>query len=398
MAGRVMDRDPDMENIFEELKRYAQFGEADQAALRAFLPRIAPSFRAITDVFYARMHGHPHAVAVLADEAQVQRLKGTLCEWLDLLFRGPWDSAYYERRVRIGRVHVRIALPQRYMFGAMDVIRTEVACIIGQQLTAGAEREQLLRAVHKIIDLELAIMLESYQEAFIDKVQHVARLERDDLARKLALSEARYDEIVEKAEALISTADHEGKVLLWNAKCEQVTGVPRTDARGRDWLEAFVQPADRAEVLRLQQEVMSGRPANTYEGPVRSEGAEKRRVRWHFTTLPGGAMPALCAIGIDVTNEYDLSVRTRRAERLAALGTMAAGLAHEIRNPLNSAHLQLNVARRRLARDKHAESQHASQAVELAEAEMKRLASLVQDFLQFARPQPLRARCMPLPR
>ena len=379
-----------MQNIFEELKRYTQFGPDDETALREFLPEIAPHFRAITDVFYDRMHGHPHALAVLADEAQVQRLKGTLCDWLDLLFRGPWDAAYYARRVRIGRVHVKIALPQRYMFGAMDVIRTELARIIGVSLESGPQRERLFLALHKIIDLELAIMLESYQEAFIDKVQQGERLERDDLARKLALSEARYDEIVEKAEALITTSDHEGRIMLFNAKCEHVTGLSRSEMRGQDWLEVFVQSSDRAEVERLHLEVLNGRPASTYEGPVHAGSAQMRRVRWHFTTLPSGAMPALCAIGIDVTKEHDLSVRTRRAERLAALGTMAAGLAHEIRNPLNSAHLQLNVARRRLARDKRAESDHVIQAVELAETEVERLASLVQDFLQFARPQPLR--------
>jgi PAS domain S-box-containing protein len=220
-------------------------------------------------------------------------------------------------------------------------------------------------------------------------VQRVEREERDDLVRQLALSEARYDEIVEKAEALISTTDHQGHILLFNAKCEQVTGLQRAQAKGRHWLDVFVPEAERDSVARLHREVMRGRPANSYEGPVRAD-LQTRRVRWHFTTLPGGAAPALCAIGIDVTNEHDLSVRTRRAERLAALGTMAAGLAHEIRNPLNSAHLQLNVARRRLARGKPSESDHAIKAVELAESEMKRLASLVQDFLQFASPQQLR--------
>jgi PAS domain S-box-containing protein len=377
------------ENLFEELKRYTRFSTDDEAALRAFLPQIAPHFSTITDVFYERMRSHPAATAVLIDEAQVTRLKGTLWQWLNLLFHGPWDAAYYERRARIGHAHVKIALPQRYMFGAMDVIRVELINLLETMLTPSAQRDRLQQAVNKILDLELAIMLESYQKSFVDNVQRVEREERDDLARQLALSEARYDEIVEKAEALISTADHEGRILLFNGKCEQVTGLARANVKGQDWLSIFVRDADREDVERLHREVMRGWPASSYEGPVKAD-SETRRVRWHFTTLPGGATPALCAIGIDVTNEYELSVRTRRAERLAALGTMAAGLAHEIRNPLNSAHLQLNVARRRLARGKQAEGDHAIKAVELAEAEMKRLATLVQDFLQFARPQPLR--------
>jgi PAS domain S-box-containing protein len=377
------------DNLFAELKRYMRFGAEDEAALRAFLPQVEPHFAAITETFYERIQSHPSAFSVLHNEAQLARLKGTLREWLHLLFCGPWDAEYYERRARIGRVHVKTALPQRYMFGAMDVIRVELTGLLEQKLAPGEARDKLLRAVNKILDLELAIMLESYQHAVVDDLQRVEREQRADLVRQLALSEARYDEIVEKAEALISTTDHEGHILLFNAKSEQVTGLARGQAKGRHWLDVFVQDSERAEVARLHQEVMCGRPANSYEGPVRAD-AQTRRVRWHFTTLPGGASPALCAIGIDVTNEYDLSVRTRRAERLAALGTMAAGLAHEIRNPLNSANLQLNVARRRLARGKASEGSHAIKAVDLAESEMKRLASLVQDFLQFASPQPLR--------
>ncbi|HEU5055191.1 MAG TPA: ATP-binding protein, partial [Kofleriaceae bacterium] len=126
-----------------------------------------------------------------------------------------------------------------------------------------------------------------------------------------------------------------------------------------------------------------------YEGSVQTAHGDGRRVRWHFKTLIGpDSSPLLCAIGVDVTEEHDLAVRTRRAERLASLGTMAAGLAHEIRNPLNAAHLQLSVARRRLARSSG--DAGAARAVELAGAEMARLAGLVEDFLQFARPQPLR--------
>jgi signal transduction histidine kinase len=67
---------------------------------------------------------------------------------------------------------------------------------------------------------------------------------------------------------------------------------------------------------------------------------------------------------------------------------MAAGLAHEVRNPLNSAALQLQVLRRRLAKG---ESTAASIDVvaALVEDEIRRLERLVSDFLSFARPRPL---------
>ena len=83
------------------------------------------------------------------------------------------------------------------------------------------------------------------------------------------------------------------------------------------------------------------------------------------------------------------SICGRHAERMAALGTMTAGLAHEIRNPLNAAHLQLSVVQRRL-RQCPADAKGALEAVALADCEMQRLASLVDEFLDFSRPRPLR--------
>src|SRR5262249_52420545 len=111
-----------------------------------------------------------------------------------------------------------------------------------------------------------------------------------------------------------------------------------------------------------------------------------RRVRWHFTRLPDSKQTILCAIGIDVTEEYEMGVRMRRSERMAALGTMAAGLAHEIRNPLNAAHLQLTLLQRRLGRD----AAGVEEAARVVADELNRLAGLVREFLQFAKPQPLR--------
>ena len=110
-------------------------------------------------------------------ERQVGQLKVTLVAWMDQLLRGPWDEDYFELRCRIGRVHVRIALPQHYMFGAMNVMRRELNAIVDDQHFAPTA-EQLRRgraALGKILDLELAIMLHTYRE---DLLAQQARSER----------------------------------------------------------------------------------------------------------------------------------------------------------------------------------------------------------------------------
>src|SRR5262249_17947775 len=104
--------------------------------------------------------------ALVGGESQVGQLKVTLKQWMDSLLTGPWDEAYYERRARIGRVHVRIALPQHYMFGAMDVVRQEMLAGIVPAFR-GADAHTVRGALDKILDLELAIMLHTYREDLI---------------------------------------------------------------------------------------------------------------------------------------------------------------------------------------------------------------------------------------
>ena len=96
---------------------------------------------------------------------------------MDRLLAGPWDEEYYQLRCRIGRVHVRIALPQHYMFGAMNVLRDELNEVIDSRPTAARPRRCGRRrvAVGKMLDLELAIMLHTYRE---DLVAQQARSER----------------------------------------------------------------------------------------------------------------------------------------------------------------------------------------------------------------------------
>src|SRR3974377_930857 len=95
---------------------------------------------------------------------------------MDGLFQGPWDEAYEDRRAKIGRIHVRIALPQHYMFGAMNVLRRELAARISRLLPPDSDQHRAAQqALSRMLDVELAIMLQTYRE---DLEAQKARTER----------------------------------------------------------------------------------------------------------------------------------------------------------------------------------------------------------------------------
>jgi two-component system sensor histidine kinase HydH len=166
-----------METLFQELKRYVDWSAADERALQAMHPHAVPELERIATVFYDRILTNEGARAVLVGgESRVGQLKITLKAWMDKLLRGPWDEEYYDVRCRIGRVHVRINMPQHYMFGAMNVIRRELNDLIDARYLGSPDELRAARvALGKIIDLELAIMLHTYRE---DLEAQQARTER----------------------------------------------------------------------------------------------------------------------------------------------------------------------------------------------------------------------------
>jgi signal transduction histidine kinase len=89
-----------------------------------------------------------------------------------------------------------------------------------------------------------------------------------------------------------------------------------------------------------------------------------------------------------VQERRELGRRAQRAEKLAAVGTLAAGLSHEIKNPLNAASLQLIVLERRLKRLPNLPNE-LFEPLAIVQSEIKRLAGFLDDFLQFARPRDL---------
>lgn len=165
------------EQFFDELKRYVGFGPEDEATLRGMLPLVRPHFERIADDFYAHALDHAGSRQVITGGmAQVMRLKCTLQTWMQGLFTGPWDGTYYELRARIGRRHVEIDLPQHYMLTAMNVVRRHLVDLVVESRSDPGQRRAELHAIDKLLDMELAIMLHTYREDYVQRMQKNERL------------------------------------------------------------------------------------------------------------------------------------------------------------------------------------------------------------------------------
>lgn len=161
--------------ILDQLVAYVSLDTADCVRLRELHAVLEPSFPAIAEKFYEAVWANPGAAAVLSDPDQVERLRLTLIDWMSTGLLGPYDLAFNEKRARIGRVHVRIGLPQQYMFTAVNVVRTAYSDRIGT-LYPSEHSLAIVRSVDKLFDIELALMLRHYQ---IDSEERLVTRERE---------------------------------------------------------------------------------------------------------------------------------------------------------------------------------------------------------------------------
>ncbi len=156
-------------SLLWHLRGFVGFDAESAQVLQRLAPTLRPHFSRIVQEFYYAVLADPVAKAVLRDDAQIERLRVSLYEWLERLVTGPYDEAYFEKRARIGRMHVKVGLEQRYMLGAMNLIRVGLhrALVESSAKPPGAFEEH--RAIDQICDIELAIMLETYREDYVLK-------------------------------------------------------------------------------------------------------------------------------------------------------------------------------------------------------------------------------------
>lgn len=230
-------------------------------------------------------------------------------------------------------------------------------------------------------------------EELISSVERAVRQVRSSrsaraLADKIQRREANLRTLVDTVQALLLVLDENGRVVQANPAVANVAGVSQGELVGVNWVQEFIPEADRGGLQDIFDRLVAGESAIVHEHRVLCRNhngtPDERLVSWRSSPARSDSGSLLIyASGLDVTELRELERQTTLAHRLAAVGTLAAGLAHEIRNPLNSARLQLHLLDRRARKLGDAS---LAEPINLVNEEIARLSELVTEFLDFARP------------
>jgi two-component system NtrC family sensor kinase len=179
-------------------------------------------------------------------------------------------------------------------------------------------------------------------------------------------------------DAVLTVLQATGRIREANDAVREVFGLEPHQVVGRTLHEMLV-PDDRLALEELLAKAFAGVPARIEVHATAPDGST-RVVALAASRLPQADPPSALLVGRDMTHERDMRVRLMESDRLAAVGELVAGVAHEVNNPLSS----ISAFAQLLLRDVGLTLQQR-ESLEVIRAETMRASQVVKDLLAFAR-------------
>ena len=182
---------------------------------------------------------------------------------------------------------------------------------------------------------------------------------------------------------LVIWLDRGGRVVSWNPAAEAMTGRVLSEVQGKSMAELCAGD-DRAVCRGALRHVAAGSYVRGLEMLIIGPEQRNVAVSWHCSPVgdDDGKIAGMVAVGRDLTEHRQLEQLLIQSDKLASLGVMAGGIAHELRNPLTIITVSAELAQ--AAPD---DLPLRTECLEKIGASAKRASLVIESLLKFARPQ-----------
>ncbi len=206
-------------------------------------------------------------------------------------------------------------------------------------------------------------------------------LRNERLHRETTILRDYQSKLIEHANALILGVDRHWRITLCNHALCKLTGFARNELMGRD-LRDWLPPEERGRLSHIVLRALTGGSGEIIEIQLATKAGARVRTVWSMAAISSrGGIQAVVAVGQDQTRLSELQNQVIQAEKLATLGQLAAGVVHELNNPLTS----ITVYAEYLLK-KSENRQRCGDAVEQGDIDkLQRIAAGAQRILTFAR-------------
>ena len=229
---------------------------------------------------------------------------------------------------------------------------------------------------------DVAFLVVGLLAARLAERQTLSEVQMREATHALASLRALHERIVESIRSGVITTDLERRVYTANRAAEEMTGYAAADLRGQDVSILFGDIAGR--IKESLGAVAAGHVSPRYESECLTPEGFLVKLGYNISPLfsERGETTGLVITFQDLTDIRSMEETSRRQERLSAVGRVAAGIAHDIRNPLAAMRGSIQVLRSELEADAP-----QRELMDIVLSESDRLNRIITDFLTYARPR-----------
>jgi PAS domain S-box-containing protein len=229
---------------------------------------------------------------------------------------------------RLAEVFPKVILDEMELEQRIRQVFQENKATQGRRLTYRAPGVPLRIYYYSIIPVSWGARVENVMLLMEDVTEQVR------LGEEIQRIERHLASVVECASDIVLSTDTHGKILTWNKAAERISGFSFNEVKNHLFYECCA--VDAATNAFFTGGGVYPKGSNVAEYNLVTKQGNSVRVSWVFSPMKDelGQTVGIVAVGRDLTEQRRLETQLIRSQKLAALGVMAGGIAHEIRNPL----------------------------------------------------------------